>query len=145
MEKLLCEDVVKYAGEFVRLGRNSRLLRERVSTDSLQRYANAFIKMLGTVYSNLRESRSGVLNGLAFQAFCFGESSQIEWSDRWRQALEEVVYQNRGGALRTVRVLRFYEQNTMILVKLDRLRYWIPSTAIEMLTETLADLQKQGY
>jgi hypothetical protein len=44
-----------------------------------------------------------------------------------------------------VRVLRFYDRNVILIVKPDRLRYWIRSTAIRDADETLADLQKQGY
>jgi hypothetical protein len=44
-----------------------------------------------------------------------------------------------------VRVVRFYERNVIIIVKPDRLRYWIRSTAIRDADETLVDLQKQGF
>jgi hypothetical protein len=40
---------------------------------------------------------------------------------------------------------RFYERNTIILVKPDRLRYWISSAAMRDADETLVDLQRQGY
>jgi hypothetical protein len=49
------------------------------------------------------------------------------------------------GLERTASVLRFYELNTIIIVKPDRLRYWIPSTALCDADETLVDLQRQGY
>jgi hypothetical protein len=59
--------------------------------------------------------------------------------------LQELVFAKHGDALRTVRILRFYEGNTIIMVKPDRLRYWIPSTAIRDADESLVDLQGQGY
>jgi hypothetical protein len=144
-EKTLCEDVVKYAGDFVRLGQNSRLLREQVTADSLKDFSRVFVKMLGSVYSNLRASESGLLDGLAYQAFCFGEKSDLGWPSDWSGPLQEIVYREHGDALRTVRILRFYERNTIIMVKPDRLRYWISSTAIRDADETLVDLQRQGY
>jgi len=144
-EKSLCEDVVEYTSDFIRRGQNSRLLREKVSENHLQTYSNVFVKMLGSVYSNLQASESGLLDGLAFQAFCFGKKSDLDWPSDWSGQLREVVYRDQGDALRTVRILRFYERNTIILVKPDRLRYWIPSTAIRDADETLLDLQRQGY
>jgi len=42
-------------------------------------------------------------------------------------------------------VLRFYEANTILIVKPDRLRYWIRSAAIRDADETLTDLRSQGY
>jgi hypothetical protein len=42
-------------------------------------------------------------------------------------------------------VIRFYDENTLIIVKPDRLRHWIPSTAIRDADETLVELQQQGF
>ncbi len=144
-EQNLCEDVVQFAAEFVRLGQNSRLLQERVADKTLRRFSDVFVKMLGSVYTNLRASHSGLLGGLAYQAFCFGDMSELGWPADWSQTLQKIVYKEHGDALRTVRILRFYERNTIILVKPDRLRYWIASTAIRDADETLLDLQRQGY
>jgi predicted Rdx family selenoprotein len=144
-EKLLCEEVVQFSSDFVRLGQKSALLRDRADSERLESYCAIFLKLLGSVYKNLRESQSGFLDGLAFQAFCFGEESKLQWGEEWATSLREVVYREHGEALRTVRILRFYERNTIIIVKPDRLRYWIPSTAIRDADETLTDLQRQGY
>ena len=144
-EKFLCDEVVEFSSDFIRLGQNSTLLRDRVDLARLATYRGIFIKLLGSVYTNLRESRSGLLDGLAFQSFCFGDESTLKWGYDWNARLREVVYRERGEALRTVRIVRFYERNTIIIVKPDRLRYWIPSTAIRDADETLTDLQRQGY
>jgi hypothetical protein len=144
-EKTLCDDVVEYAGDFVRLGQNSRLLKEQVTAVQLRNFSDVFIKMLGSVYSNLQATESGLIDGLAFQAFCFGKKSDLDWPSDWGERLRELVYRKYGDALRTVRVLRFYEGNTIVMVKPDRLRYWISSTAIRDADETLVDLQGQGY
>jgi hypothetical protein len=144
-EKRLCDDVIEFAGDFIRLGQNSRLLREQVTNEYLRGFSDVFVKMLGSVYTNLRVSESGFLDGLAFQAFCFGNKSDLDWPSDWSDQLQKIIYHDHGDALRTVRILRFYERNTIILVKPDRLRYWIPSTAIRDADETLVDLQRQGY
>jgi type I restriction-modification system DNA methylase subunit len=144
-EKILCEDVVNYTAEFVRLGQKSRLLKQRVANNELKEYADVFVKMLGSIYNNLRAAKSGTLNGITFQAFCFGKTPQLDWPADWTQNLHELIYVEHGAALRTVRVLRFYDSNVVIIVKPDRLRYWIRSTAIRDADETLVDLEKQGY
>ena len=144
-EKALCEDVVEFTAEFVRLGQNSRLLKEQVNKDHLQNFAQAFVALLGSVYKNLRAVDSDLLDGLAFQAFCFGGKSRLDWPTNWSERLREIVYVKHGDVLRTARVLRFYERNTIVVVKPDRLRYWIPSTALRDADETLVDLRRQGY
>lgn len=144
-EKILCADVVNFACDFIRLGQNSRLLKEQVTKDSLNNFSKVFVAMLGSVYTNLRVADSGLLDGLAFQAFCFGGQSELDWPSDWSGKLRQIVYREHGDALRTVRILRFYERNTIVIVKPDRLRYWIQSTAIRDADETLTDLRRQGY
>jgi hypothetical protein len=143
-EKILCEDVVDLTAEFVRRGQNSQLLRKRVNSTNLQIYTEVFVKMLGSVYTNLRAVKSLVFDGIAYQAFCFGKTPEMELPDD-STLLHKLIYVQHGAALRTVRVLRFYDRNVILIVKPDRLRYWIRSTAIRDADETLADLQKQGY
>lgn len=144
-ETTLCEDVVNYMAEYVRLGQDSKLLRNAVSSDGLRDYAEMFCGMLGSIYHNLRVGPSVPFGGLVCQAFYFGQQPDLEWPDDWTEPLHNLVYVRHGAALRTVRVLRFYESNVILIVKPDRLRYWIRSTAIRDADETLADLRKQGF
>ena len=144
-ERILCEDVVKCTAAFVRLGQNSKLLKQSVTVEDLARYAGMFVSMLGTVYENLQPLRSIALDGITCQAFCFGKKPELDWSGDWTEPLRKLIYVEEGDTLRTVRVLRFYERNVILVVKPDRLRYWIRSTAIRDADETLADLRQQGY
>lgn len=144
-EKILCEDIVNFTAEFVRRGQNSKLLKKQATIADLKSYSDVFVEMLGSVYGNLRTMKSLILDGIACQAFCFGKSSELDWPDDWTAPLHKLIYVQYGEELRTVRVVRFYDRNVIIIVKPDRLRYWIRSTAIRDADETLVDLQKQGY
>lgn len=144
-EKILCADLVDYMADYVRLGQNSELLKTQVRSPAFQRYSEILCTLLGSVYGNIRTSRSGIFGGLAYQAFCFGDNAKLDWPEDWAETLQGVIFAKYGDALRTVRILRFYEGNTIIMVKPDRLRYWIPSAAIRDADETLVDLQGQGY
>ena len=144
-ETALCEDLVEHMAEYVRRGQNSRLLRDAVAPAQLGEYSALFVRLLGSVYSNLRAAGSFTFDGLACQTFCFGDAPELRWPDDWRPNLRNLVYSRQGESLRAVRVLRFYETNTILIVKPDRFRYWIRSTAIRDADETLADLRAQGY
>jgi hypothetical protein len=143
-ELLLIRDVLDYFSEMVRTGQNSELITLPVDDRKFQIYANTFCKLLGSVYTNLRVGRSGLLNGLAYQAFYFGEQCDLDWPDDWSDKLASVVHKS-NSAIHTSRVIRFYDENTLIIVKPDRLRHWIPSTAIRDADETLVELQQQGF
>jgi hypothetical protein len=144
-EKVLVDDVLNYFAKMVRTGQNSEISQKQVDAESFNQYAKTFVKLLGSVYRNLRPGKSGTLDGLAYHAFYFGESCELNWPDDWSNQLEEVIFKNSGTAIQTTRILRFYEKNTLIIVKPDRLRHWIASTAIRDADETLVDLQEQGF
>lgn len=145
-EEALCEDVLTYMTEYVRLGQNSHMLRVAADEKNLREYSGMFVRMLGSVYDNLQAGEPIFLNGLTCQPFYFGDHPEVSWLDRDSEdALLKLVYYENNDQLRTVRVFRVYSENVMLIVKPDRLRYWIRSTAIRDADETLVDLQKQGY
>lgn len=144
-ETALCEDLVEYTAEMVRVGQNSKLLSKRADTPALAAYSKMFCSLLGDIYDNIRPAKTVHLFGLVCQAFCFGKAPEIDWADDWTKELDELVHVQHGDTVRTVRLLRLYEHNVIFLIKPDLLRYWIRSAAIRDADETLVDLRKQGY
>ncbi len=146
-EEALCEDVLRYISEYVRLGQNSELLTKAATTDNLREYASLFVRMLGSVYHNLRVADPVFLGGLICQPFYFGSQPNLSWMEGEAESeLKKLIYdEKRHKYLRTVRVLRLYSDNVVFIVKPDRLRYWIRSTAVRDADETLTDLHRQGY
>ncbi len=146
-EQALRDDVLEFMPDLVRLGQNSKLLKTRVGTRELQSYPAMFCRMLGTVYHNLRAYDPVFLNGLVCQPFFFGEHAALDWlkDSDCADHLQTLVYEQHHETLRTVRVVRFYDENVLFIVKPDRLRYWIRSAAIQDADETLVDLRDQGW
>ncbi|ABW68944.1 N-6 DNA methylase [Desulfosudis oleivorans Hxd3] len=146
-EDALSEDVLKYMIDYVRLGQNSELLKKMANKNHLIVYSNMFLRMLGSIYENLKASDPIFLNGLICQPFFFGGKPNIDWLDEKQENnLRNIIYDNKTHEhLRTIRLLRFYSENVLLIIKPDRLRYWISSTAIRDADETLVDLRRQGY
>jgi hypothetical protein len=146
-EKALCEDILKYMTDYIRLGQNSKLLAIPAKIDDLKAYSGMFTRMLKSVYSNLKVSDPIFLNGLTCQPFYFGEPPDFSWLTKQPQnELRKLIYDDKNHAhLRTVRILRLYSENFLLLIKPDRLRYWIRSTAVRDADETIIDLRQQGY
>lgn len=146
-EEALCQDVLKYMTKYVRLGQNSDLLKKAAIKDDLRKYSSLFIRMLGSVYDNLRASDPIFLNGLICQQFYFGERPGPSWiNNQSEDELRKLIYTDeKHEHLRTIRVLRLYSENVLLLIKPDRLRYWIGSTAIRDADDTLINLRHQGY
>ncbi|HBG26747.1 MAG: hypothetical protein A2Y10_00785 [Planctomycetes bacterium GWF2_41_51] len=145
-EEVLREDVLEYMAKYVRLGQNSKLLIKAAEKKDLSRYSDMFIKMLGSIYNNLKAGDPVFLNSLICQPFYFGERPEFSWlNDNAEEELKKIIYNENHAHLRTVRLLRFYGKNVLLIIKPDRLRYWIRSTAIKDADETLKDLYQQGY
>jgi hypothetical protein len=138
--------MLDYMADYVRLGQNSELLQKEASNNDLLQYSGMFVKMLGSIYDNLHASEPVFLDGLTCQPFYFGEHPDVSWlgKDAEDELRKLIFYQNHED-LQTVRVFRLYSENAMLIVKPDRLRYWIRSTAIRDADDTLTDLYHQGY
>ena len=146
-KEALSDDVLNHMTEYVRRGQNAALLKRSADIADLQDYSSLFVRMLGTIYENLQASKPIFLNGLTCQPFYFGARPKLSWlMDETEDELNKLIYdEERHERIRTVRVLRFYSENVLLVVKPDRLRYWIRSTAIRDADETLLDLRLQGY
>lgn len=145
-EKAIQSDVLEYMADYVRLGQNSDLLRKKADRNDLKSYSRMFCQMLGSIYNNLLASDPIFLNGLTCQPFYFGDLPNLSWLNRDSEdELRKLVYYKNHEHLRTFRIFRLYDENVILIVKPDRLRYWIRSTAIRDADETLIDLRNQGY
>ena len=145
-EKILCDEAINNMADYIRLGQNSDLLKKAADKKVISQYSEMFIKMLGSVYDNLRASSPIFINGLICQPFYFGDYPELKWLEgNVEEELENLIYYTEHERLRTIRVVRFYDKNVLLIVKPDRLRYWIRSTAIWDADKTLKDLYHQGF
>lgn len=145
-ERALQDDVLEYLTEFIRLGQNSDLLRRAAEASDLDAYGEMFCSLLGSIHEELQAASPVFLVGLICQPFYFGKAPEVDWlgPDCERELLK-LVYGSCLETLRTVRVVRLYHENVIFILKPDRLRYWIRSTAIRDADETLVELHQQGY
>jgi hypothetical protein len=145
-ETVLQDDVLDGMLEYVRIGQESRIAREPASDEAVLAYAETFRRMLGSVYSNLQIASPVRAGNVVCQPFHFGTKPDPAAVDVMNAVrLHDVMFADNGGPLRTVRVLRYYAENMMIVAKPNRLRYWIRSTAIRDADETMMDLYRDGY
>ena len=142
----LKDDLLNFMSDYVRLGQDSKLLKQKAKLKEIEAYSTLLVRMLGSIYSNLKAGEPVFLNGLIAQPFFFGTKPEVSWLGKGsEEALQRLVYDNSRESLRLVRVVRFYDENVILIVKPDRLRYWIQSTAIRDADDTLADLRQQGW
>ena len=149
-ETILEDDVLDYMTEYVRLGQDSEVMSRAASDREVAAYAATFKQMLGTVYPNLEVAGCARLGSVSCQAFRFvsldgGAPEMGSPETSLVQKLRDILVSRKASQLSTVRILRYYDENMLIIAKPDRLRYWLRSTAIRDADETLVDLIAQGY
>src|SRR5208282_2691454 len=109
-EDALKEDVLNHMADFIRLGQDSILLRKTASLSDLQAYSSLYIRMLGSLYRNLKAHEPVFLNGLIAQPFYFGARPDVSWlSSDCEELLHGLIYDESRESLRTVRLVRYKE------------------------------------
>ncbi|QEL17565.1 hypothetical protein [Limnoglobus roseus] len=145
-EQTIINDVMDHMVDYVRLGQDSELLTTTANAANLAAYSELFVRLLGSLYRGLHAHDPVFLNGLVAQPFYYGVRPDVSWLGvDCQEALHKLVYDTSRDVLRSVRVVRYYEENIILVVKPDRLRYWLPSTAIRDADDTLIELRDQGW
>lgn len=146
-ERIVAEDVVLHYRDFVRLGSDSALARMD-GGPALPAYGAVFCSQINAVYyaNPLEALTPQRWPGVICQPFAFG-GGQVDWSgmEDLRGKLDGLLRQQRGSSLTTTRIARIYEGRFIFMLKPDRLRYWLRSTALRDGDDTLADLRAQGF
>ena len=145
-EKELVTDINDYLAEYVRKGQISKVITTPCTQKHFEKYQKTFVRLMQTVYPDFSAQRSGISAGLAFQSFSFANTPPPSWLEEsdWANNLRETILKDNGGSLQTVRLLRIYDGNTLLLIKPNILRYWIPSTAIWDADNTFEDILRSG-
>ncbi|MDL2271760.1 SAM-dependent methyltransferase [Desulfovibrio sp. OttesenSCG-928-I05] len=141
-ESEMLEDVNNYMADYVRLGQDSALLK-KIQNGEAQLYSSTFLRLLQKVFPSAEHVGCELEDGLMYQAFSFKKSSIIPWLTKdWAQYLRSVIFSTQGDAesFCSTRILRVYEGDALILIKPDRLRYWIRSIAIRDVDDVLHDM-----
>lgn len=146
-EKIVAVDLVDHWLDFVRLGSGSDLAKTS-GREAVGEFARIVCAQIGAVYRKtpLRPAGHALLSGTICQAFVFGDG-EVDWSGAQdlRGRLNALLTEHRGTSLSVTRIARVYDGAFVFLLKPDRLRYWLPSTALCDADDVLADMRAQGY
>lgn len=143
-ERVVADDVVEYYRDFLRLGEKSRML-EVCAEEDLKKFCAAYIGQVGTVYPGLRALPAQRWPGAVCQPFVFG-AGEVAWTgaESLRERVTKLLAPDDGDALQVQRIARVFDGPFVLLLKPDRMRYWLRSVALRDADETLAELHQQG-
>jgi len=142
-EKELLDDIRNYMAEYVRVGQDSELLKNEASDQDLQQYLQTFLRLMNKTYPKLKKCKELTHKDFRLVAFSFSDdnNSLPELDDsNWLETLSSLITKEKTYTLRTQRVVRIYTGDILIIVKPNRLRYWIRSTAIRDVDDVIVDI-----
>ncbi|MGD0548774.1 MAG: N-6 DNA methylase, partial [Terracidiphilus sp.] len=146
-ERILIDDIVDYYRDLIRLGEDSKAMKES-GKNALDDFSAVFTQQLNAIYKEnpLRVLEAQTWPGVICQPFAFGDDS-IDWSgaEELKGKLNTLLHEQQGINLNVTRIARIYDGRFIFLLKPDRLRYWLRSIALRDADETLADLRAQGF
>lgn len=146
-ERIIISDVIDYYRDLVRLGDDSPAMTEP-GTTALREFNEVFETRISAVYkrNKLRTLTHYEWPGVICQIYAFGRGELI-WKDEGalKGRIDALLKEKHGAGLNITRIGRIYDGNTIILIKPNRLRYWLRSIALRDSDEVLADLAEQGF
>lgn len=148
LENIIIDDTINYITEFFRSGENSKILKETDKND-LENFGDIYCSILNSVYKDEKKEFK-VLNfeqksNFVIYSFYYGTEKPKVNFDYVKNDINTLIENNVHTNLKINRVLRFYDENTIYIIKPNQKRYWLKSIAIRDADETFLDLYKQGY
>ena len=144
-EKEMLDDIRNFMADYVRVGQDSELLKNEASDQNLQQYSQTFLRLMNKTYPHLKKCKELKHKDLILVAFSFSneDNSLLELNDsNWLETLPSLITKEKTNSLRTQRVIRIYTGDILIIVKPNKLRYWIRSTAIRDVDDVIVEIFK---
>jgi len=146
-EKEVLDDINNFMAEYVRIGQDSKLLRKMPSENDLQNYSQVFIRQMNTIYPKMVNCRN--INNENFRLTVFSFYGDINilpelGNSNVLDNLSTLIPNEKSEFLKTQRVVRIFTGDSIIIVKPNKLRYWIQSTAIRDADDIIMDIFNDG-
>lgn len=146
-DRIIVDDLLDYYRDLIRLGEDSAAMKEP-GEPALSDFNDIFTARINGVYkrNQLRVLESHSWPGVICQPYVFGKG-KVDWNgaDELEEIIDGLLKEERGSGLNVTRIARIYDGACLYLLKPDRLRYWLRSSALRDADETLADLAAQGF
>lgn len=143
-EEILRQDTMNYMVSFVLKGNCSPVAKESPSISELEAFGDTYCNLLKSLYSPVGKLPPVQIGEIICYPFYLGKTPKLEIPfGALEQHLNHLIVKKYGQSLQVIRMVRLYEGNMIYLIKPNRLRYWLRSTALQDADETLVDLHKQ--
>lgn len=147
-ERILVEDVVTYSIDQFAFGENAKINVAVYDFSFLKDFSEIYCKALNSIYQDgeKKYALSKIIEGKAFFAceYVFNDEVVDIESSISEKDFEALIDNWNGRNALIKRVVRFYGDTKIILIKPKQLRYWLKSIALRDADETLGEAFNQN-
>ncbi len=147
-ERIVMNDALDYI--YPSWYENKPKLNDSATITEINQFENIFNQSFNSIYKKEnREQRLRKLYiGIDFYALEFYysvEEYETEVIENAEFQIQEIIKNNSSRNVAINRVLKFYGENTITLIKPKNLRYWLKSIALRDADDVFDDMIKTGY
>lgn len=147
VEQYFANDTLNYMINFCKGNNNSPLL-EAVTSSQLEEFQIVYCDLLNSIYNNFKPLNTFETESFSGCSFYYKNKPSkllLESSKELDKNLVSIINYKLGQTVNVKRVLRFYDENVIYIIKPKQYRFWLKSIAVRDADETFADLVKMGY
>jgi len=147
VEQYFANDTLDYMMDFCKGNKKSPLLKN-VTDKQLDEFQLVYCELLNSTYDDFKPLNSFETESFIGCSFYYKDKPRkllIENSQELEENLFSIINNKIGQNVNIKRVLRFYDDNVIYIIKPKQYRFWLKSIAVRDADETYADLVEMGY
>ena len=140
-EKDIINDI-DYIIDFIKKGNESYIMKKVTSKEDINKYNDTFVRLMLTSFNNFNFLYMFEKNGIIFSVYSFTKNTSFNIinDEKLMNNLVREIYYKYGTFLYINRIIRIFSNDILIIVKPNKLRYWIKSIAIRDVDDVINDI-----
>jgi len=148
IEQYFADDVLQYMIEYIKNNnKNSQLLKDATNTQ-LNEFQSVYCEVLNSTYDDFHPHEAFQTESFIGCSFYYKDKPMnglFKQTDDLNEKLYSIIHHKTGQNVNITRVLRFYDDNAIYIIKPKQYRFWLKSIAVRDADETYVDLVEMGY
>ncbi len=148
VEEYFANDTFDYMLNYIKNNNKNIPVLKNVTDEQLDEFQSVYCELLNSTYDDFKPLNSFETESFIGCSFYFKDKPKsllIENSKELEEDLFSIINNKIGQNVNIKRILRFYDDNIIYIVKPKQYRFWLKSIAVRDADETFADLVKMGY
>ncbi len=146
-EQYFADDSINYMINFCK-GNNESPLLKPTTKKQLKEFQSVYCELLNSTYDDIKPFEPFETDSFIGCPFYYKDKPTkniFENTKELNENLYSIINNKIGQNVNIKRILRFYDENIIYIIKPKEYRFWLKSIAVRDADETYADLVEMGY